>query len=79
MDSDEVKNLISLASGSSASDPDESFSYFVAGKTIREILGYNADATRLRMRDSLDEYFERLETSLGDVDGIRPASCSAER
>lgn len=37
--SDAVKNLIARASGSSARDPEESFSYFVAGRTIRAMFG----------------------------------------
>jgi hypothetical protein len=74
----EEKNLIVLASGSRARDPEESFSYFVAGRTIRAILGYNAAPTRERTRDSSVEYFDSLVISVDDVDGMRPASCSAE-
>lgn len=34
-----AKNLIVFASGSSAREPDASFSYLVAGSTIRAMLG----------------------------------------
>src|SRR5204862_5985822 len=73
-----VKNLIDRASGSSASDPEDSFSYLVAGRTIRAIFGYNAAATSERTRESLEEYFESFEMSADEVEGMRPASCNAE-
>ena len=75
-DSAPVKNLIDRASGSSASEPEDIFSYFVAGKTICVILGYNAAATSERTRASLEEYFDSFEMSADDVDGMRPASCN---
>jgi len=37
--SDTVKNFIARASGSRARDPEDSFSYFVAGRTMRAIFG----------------------------------------
>ena len=73
-----VKNLIARASGSNASDPEESFSYFVAGKTIRAILGYNAAAIRERTRESLLENLDNIEIASGDVEEMRPASCKAD-
>jgi hypothetical protein len=77
--SEAVKSLMALASGSRASEPDESFSYFVAGMTIRAVLGYRADATKARTRGSFDDDLEDFAMSVGDVDGISPASCRAER
>lgn len=73
-----VKNLIARASGSRASDPEESFSYFVAGRTIRAILGYKAAATREQTKESSEENLDNFEMSAADVEGVRPASCSAE-
>lgn len=72
------KNLIVFASGSRASDPEDNFSYFIAGRTIRATFGYNAAAISERTRDSFDEYFDSRVMSVAEVDGMRPASCSAE-
>jgi hypothetical protein len=76
--SDTVKNLIARASGSIARDPDDSFSYLVAGRTMRAIFGYSADATSERTKASLVEYADRVNMSAGEVPEIRPASYNAE-
>ena len=70
----DVKNLIARASGSKARDPVDSFSYFVAGRTIRAIFGYRADAIRARTRDSLTECGESFAISAGVVEAMSPAS-----
>jgi hypothetical protein len=77
--SEAVKSLMALASGSRAREPDESFSYFVAGIIIRAMLGYRADATKARTRESFDDDLDDFAMSVDDVDGISPASCKAER
>jgi len=70
---------MALASGSRASEPDDSFSYFVVGITIRAMFGYSADATKARTRESFAEDLDNFMTSVDVVDGTSPASCRAER